>query len=123
MKSDDGKTRSYLIGNTNENSNEWIELALPPARHFTKIISPALTPFSAIDDQSNLWLWSHEYSLFEMMPESMECFANGEQADAPNHFKWFTEKKLKVLDIEGGYNFLIALTEDAQGKREFYGLG
>jgi hypothetical protein len=58
-----------------------------------------------------------------MMPESAECFENGDSSADPNHFKWFAEQNIKVLDIEGGHSFLVALTENADGKREFYGLG
>ena len=118
----DGTRRTFEIGETRDNAGNWNELALPAGRHFTKAIGPAWSAFSAIDDEQRLWLWDYNESVSAMMPESAECFENGESA-APNHFKWFTERKIKVLDIEGGHSFVIALTEDADGKREFYGLG
>jgi len=43
--------------------------------------------------------------------------------DYPNQFKWFTEQKINVLDIEGGRKFCIVLVENEFGKKEFYGLG
>jgi hypothetical protein len=51
MQKEDGTVRSFEIGSTNNNSGEWNELKLPEGRHFTKMIGPSHSAFSAIDDE------------------------------------------------------------------------
>jgi hypothetical protein len=123
LEKSDGTVRTYSIGPDNV-STEWYELELPNGIYFTKVIGPAKsTAKCAIDNMNKLWMWDYRGTVSEMMPESASCFENGDSSERPNHFKWFTDKKIKVLDIEGGFKFIVALTEDAKGKREFYGLG
>jgi hypothetical protein len=64
---------------------------LPEGRHFKKIIQPANSAISAIDDEGKLYLWQHNESVSVMMPDSSEAFENGDSSNEPNHFKWFTE--------------------------------
>ena len=36
---------------------------------------------------------------------------------------WFERNNLKVLDVKDGWYFAIFLCENAEGKKEFYGVG
>lgn len=41
----------------------------------------------------------------------------------PCHFKWFSDKNLKVLEVKTGMYLAIVLTKNEEGKKELYGIG
>ena len=36
---------------------------------------------------------------------------------------WFADNNLNVLDFDAGVFFAVVLTQNSQGKKEFYGIG
>ena len=129
-KNDTGKIRSFRIGEADtdcsETANKWREINLPNEGYFTHISSTRRFAYG-ICNQKKLWVWGRSDECSDHLQKDEtegveDCLATRDWNE-PNLFKWFDNKNIKVLDVKTGWGFAIVLTQNADGKKQFYGIG
>lgn len=129
-KNSAGQTRSFRIGEADtddgETSGKWKELMLPAGDYFTQISSTRYSVFG-VCNKNKLWVWGQSGECSEILPKdeaagASDCLASREWK-VPCLFKWFSDKNLKVLDVKTGWHMAVVLTQNRDGKKEFYGVG
>lgn len=112
--------RTWGIGE----SEDWKEMDLPDNGYFVELQASYSMRFG-IDNNGRLFVWGENLDDDFPKPEDSDksdCFLNRDKTK-PSHLKWFSDKDLKVLDVQVGQKFAVALTQDSQGKKYLYGLG
>lgn len=91
---------------------------LPDSGYFVQLQASYSMRFG-IDNNGKLYVWGVNLDDdFPKLEDSNipDCFEERDTVN-PSHLKWFSEQNIKVLDVQVGQKFAVALTQDSQGKK------
>ena len=106
--SDDGSNDS------NHTRHEFKEMDLPDGTYFIKVSGYVVSLFG-IDQNGNLWVWY-------FYDEENELLDDSTKTDKIKKVTWFSDRNLRVLDIDCGLKGSIVKTEDADGTIKYYAI-
>ena len=100
---------------SNHTRNEFKEMDLPEGTYFVKVTGYVISLFG-IDQNQNLWVWY----FFEA--EENELLDDSTKSDKIKKVTWFSDRGLKVLDVDCGLKGAVVKTEDSEGTIKYYAI-